>query len=120
MDAASGKDQGMETMPTITFIHPDGRREDLDIAEGMSIMQGATLHGISGIVAECGGSAMCATCHIYVAPGDMHRLPPMSSDEDALLDGTACERLENSRLSCQIEVTPLLDGVIVRLPEAQY
>ena len=106
-------------MPTITYIHASGKKEQLDLAVGMSVMQGATSHGIDGIVAECGGNAMCATCHVYVEPEYLDRLPPMSPDEDALLEGTASERRENSRLSCQIPVTVDIDGLVVRLPERQ-
>ena len=62
---------------------------------------------------------MCATCHVYVDESWLARLPAMADDEDALLDGTATERLPNSRLSCQIHVTPALDGLVVRLPERQ-
>ena len=70
-------------MPNITFVHPDGAREELEIAEGRSIMQGATTQGVEGIVAECGGNCMCATCHVYVEPTQLALLPPMSEDEDA-------------------------------------
>ena len=106
-------------MPNIVFVHPDGAREGLEIAEGTSVMQGATAQGIDGIVAECGGNCMCATCHVYVEPSQLALLPAMSKEEDALLDGTASERQPNSRLSCQISVTPALDGLLVNLPERQ-
>jgi 2Fe-2S ferredoxin len=106
-------------MPNVTYIHPDGRREDVEVVVGLSIMQGATQHGIDGIVAECGGNAMCATCHVYIDPEHIDRLPVVKADEDALLEGTASERRANSRLSCQIQVTPELDGLIVHLPESQ-
>ena len=106
-------------MPNVTDIHPDGRREDVEVVVGLSIMQGATQHGIDGIVAECGGNAMCATCHVYIDPEHIDRLPVVEADEYALLDGTASERRANSRLSCQIQVTPDLDGLIVHLPESQ-
>ena len=106
-------------MPKIAFIHPDGAREELDIDEGTSVMQGATAQGIEGIVAECGGNCMCATCHVYVEPSQLALLPAMSEDEDALLDGTASDREPNSRLSCQITVTEALDGLVVNLPERQ-
>ena len=106
-------------MPKITYVHFDGKRDALDIAAGSTVMQGATGHGIDGIVAECGGNAMCATCHVYVEPDQLDWLPEMSGDEDALLDGTASDRQPNSRLSCQILVTPKLDGLVVHLPERQ-
>jgi 2Fe-2S ferredoxin len=106
-------------MPKITYIHPDRAREELEIAEGTSVMQGATSNGIDGIVAECGGNCMCATCHVYVEPSQLALLPPMSEEEDALLDGTASDREPNSRLSCQIQMTEALDGLVVQLPERQ-
>ena len=106
-------------MPKITYVHPDGSRDELEVAEGASVMQAATTNGIDGIVAECGGNCMCATCHIYVEPAQLALLPPMSEEEDALLDGTASDREPNSRLSCQIAVTQALDGLVVTLPERQ-
>lgn len=107
-------------MPIITFIRPDGARRDLDVAEGASLMQGAVARGLDGIVAECGGSAMCATCHVYVDEAWAGRLPPVSEDEDALLDGAAAERRPTSRLSCQVVATADLDGLVVRLPDRQF
>jgi len=106
-------------MLNINFIHPDGRHERVDASEGESAMMAATLHGIAGIVAECGGNAMCATCHVYVEEDWLEHLPAMTDEEDALLDGTAAERLTNSRLSCQIRIAPDLDGLVLRLPERQ-
>ena len=106
-------------MPKITYVHPDGKQDTLEVAAGITVMQGATARGIDGIVAQCGGNAMCATCHVFVAPDQLHLLPEMSGDEDALLDGTATDRQPNSRLSCQILVTPKLDGLVVHLPERQ-
>ena len=106
-------------MPKITYVHPDGAREELEAAEGASVMQAATARGIKGIVAECGGNCMCATCHVYVEPSQLALLPAMSEEEDALLDGAAAERRPNSRLSCQITVTPALGGLVVNLPERQ-
>jgi ferredoxin, 2Fe-2S len=106
-------------MPTITFIHPDHRTERVEAETGNSAMRAAVLHGLDGIVAECGGSALCATCHVYVDDAWIGRLAAIGDDEDALLDGTACERRANSRLSCQIKITPELDGLVLRLPERQ-
>lgn len=106
-------------MPTITFIRLDGAQRELAVAEGTNLMQAATHHGLDGIVAECGGNAMCATCHVYVDEAWSERLPPLSDDEDALLDGAAAERRPTSRLSCQIIATTALDGLVVRLPDRQ-
>jgi 2Fe-2S ferredoxin len=106
-------------MPTITFIHPDHRTERVEAEIGNSAMRAAVLHGLDGIVAECGGSALCATCHVYVDENWIGRLAAVGDDEDALLDGTASERQANSRLSCQIKITPELDGLVLRLPGRQ-
>lgn len=106
-------------MPAITFIHPDGKSERVETADGESAMQAATRHGLDGILAECGGNAMCATCHVYIDESWLARLPGMADDEDALLDGTAAERRPTSRLSCQIKFTLELDGLVVKLPERQ-
>jgi 2Fe-2S ferredoxin len=106
-------------MPRITYIHPEGESDVLEVAVGTSVMQAAIGNGIDGIVAECGGSMMCATCHVYVDEAQLDRLPPMSSIENDMLDSTASERRPNSRLSCQLVVTPAFDGLIVRLPDSQ-
>jgi 2Fe-2S ferredoxin len=106
-------------MPTITFVHPNGQQERVDASDGESAMLAATRHGLDGIVAECGGNAMCATCHVYVDEPWLTRLPSLSDEEDALLDGAAAERLANSRLSCQLKFTSELDGLVLRLPERQ-
>jgi 2Fe-2S ferredoxin len=106
-------------MTTITFINPDGSERRIAVATGESAMQAATRHDIGGILAECGGNAMCATCHVYVDDAWSSRLPAMADDEDALLDGTTAERRPNSRLSCQIKPSADLDGLILRLPERQ-
>ena len=106
-------------MSAITFIHPDGRHERVDGRDGESAMLAATRHGVAGIVAECGGNAMCATCHVYVDESWLGRLPAVGDEEDALLDGAAAERLANSRLSCQIKLAPDLDGLVLHLPDRQ-
>jgi 2Fe-2S ferredoxin len=106
-------------MTTITFIHLDGRSESVDAEIGDSAMRAALTHGIDEIVAECGGNAVCATCHVHVDEAWLRKLEPMRADEDDLLDGTAAERLPNSRLSCQIKITAALDGLVLRLPERQ-
>ena len=106
-------------MTSITFIHPDGREQRIAADAGESAMQAATRHDVNGILAECGGNAMCATCHVYVDDVWLARLATMGDDEDALLDGTAAERRATSRLSCQIQLSADLDGLILRLPERQ-
>lgn len=106
-------------MPQIRFIHPDGTEEVVEGAGSDSVMRAAVSHSVDGIVAECGGSAMCATCHVYVEEAFLSELPPMSEVEDELLDGTASERRSNSRLSCQLKMAEVPDGLTVRLPDSQ-
>jgi 2Fe-2S ferredoxin len=105
-------------MPSIIFIHPDGSRQLIEASAGESAMQAATRHDISGILAECGGNAMCATCHVYVDEAWLARLPAMGGDEDAA-GWRAAERRTNSRLSCQIKLAADLDGLVLNLPDRQ-
>ena len=106
-------------MPEIIYIHTDGTPEAIDVPVGTSVMRGAILNGIDGIVAECGGEMMCATCHVYIEEDQLGRTPTQSDDEKAMLEFTASERRPNSRLSCQLVVTPELEGLVVYLPETQ-
>lgn len=106
-------------MPKITYVSADGADDTVDVPVGTSVMRGAVGAGLDGIVAECGGNAMCATCHVYVPDDYADRLPQVSTVEDELLESTASERLPSSRLSCQLPVTEQLDGMTVRLPETQ-
>ena len=106
-------------MGSFTFIAHDGSVRRLEVSDGTSLMHAAVANGITGIVAECGGSQMCATCHVYVAPEWLDKLAPMQATEDAMLDSAASERKENSRLSCQILMSSELDGLVVHLPERQ-
>ena len=107
-------------MPDITFILADGSEHGLEAPEGVSVMAAATGAGIPGIVAECGGSAMCATCHVYVDAAWLDQLPAPLANELEMLECTASERLPNSRLSCQIKLTAAMQGLVVRVPETQF
>ena len=106
-------------MASLTFVRPDGSQQVVETRAGVSVMQAAINEGIDGIVAECGGNAMCATCHVYVDPAWEAKVPAIKQDEEDMLDSTASERKPNSRLSCQISMTPELDGLVVHLPETQ-
>ena len=106
-------------MPRVSYIAQDGKKTTLDIAVGTSVMQAAVYNGVDGIVAECGGSCMCATCHVYVREDQLPLCPPMQADEDAMLEGTASPRKPNSRLSCQLVVSEQMEGLVVHLPETQ-
>ena len=85
-------------MPSITYVHPDGARDVIEVPLGTSVMRGAILNNVDGIVAECGGEMMCATCHVYVDEPYLDRTPPQSDDEKAMLEFTASERKPTSRL----------------------
>lgn len=106
-------------MPDITFIQADGTEHCLEAPAGISLMQVASGAGIAGILADCGGQARCATCHVYVDPAWADRLPAPRPIELAMLDCTAAERQPDSRLSCQVMITEDLQGLVVRLPEFQ-
>ena len=106
-------------MPSITFVTAAGVPQTVLAEPGMSLMQAAINGGVAGILAECGGQAMCATCHVFIEPGQGISVRPLSADEDALLDGAAVARRTTSRLSCQIPVTDDLNGLMVELPERQ-
>jgi 2Fe-2S ferredoxin len=106
-------------MPNIIFIKPDGASETINGRAGESLMAAARRGGIAEILAECGGNCMCATCHVFAADEILAALPPVSADEDALLDGTAADRQPNSRLSCQIKLTDAMEGFVFHLPATQ-
>ena len=106
-------------MPDITFISPDGRQHGFEAPSGVSVMQAAAGFGVPGLLAECGGSALCATCHVYVDEAWVDRLPAPDANEQDLLEGTASERRPTSRLSCQIRLTDAMQGLVLHLPERQ-
>jgi ferredoxin, 2Fe-2S len=106
-------------MPTLHIVRADGSRYELAAPAGSSVMQLLAGAGEPGIIAECGGSAMCATCHVYVDEAWVDRLPAALANEQEMLECTADERRPNSRLSCQIKVSDALDGMVVRLPNVQ-
>lgn len=91
-------------MPTIHFTDAEGTTREVEAIEGDSVMETAVRNGVPGIVAECGGSLSCATCHVFVREDQLATLPPAEEMEDEMLYGTAVDREENSRLSCQLRV----------------
>ncbi len=103
----------------VTYISQAGDTRQIAVPVGDSVMEGAIKNGIDGIVAECGGACMCATCHVYVDEPFLAKLNPMDETEAEMLNATASERRPNSRLSCQLKVTPALDGLVVHTPETQ-
>ena len=99
-------------MPKVFFTQPDGTVAVIEGQAGDSVMQTAVRNGVSGIVGQCGGSLSCATCHVFLATEELDRYPPVSEDEDEMLDCAATDREDNSRLSCQLK---LADGVDVHV-----
>ena len=105
-------------MAKVNFIDAGGACQAIDIDDGVSAMEGAVMGGIDGIDAECGGQLSCATCHVHVDAGWLARLAPPTGDENDLLE-FAVGRDERSRLSCQIIISPELDGLVLHVPETQ-
>lgn len=105
-------------MPRITIIEATGRRHDLDAPKGRTLMQVAMDASVPGIIAECGGCCSCATCHGFIDSPWFERIPPANVTENSMLEGLL-EVQPNSRLTCQVEITEDLDGMIVRLPSSQ-
>jgi len=106
-------------MAKITFITADGSQTEVAGKNGDSVMVTAVNNGIEGIIAECGGAASCATCHVIVAPEWYAKLPEPQSIEKDMLE-FAAERKDTSRLSCQIKVSDEIDGLVVTVPASQY
>ena len=106
-------------MPRVIYIHPNGERDEVDVPIGQSLMMAATAHDIQGIVGDCGGAMSCATCHVVVDEAFAALLPPCTEAENQMLDYTAALRQANSRLSCQIVMSEVLDGMAVRIADPQ-
>jgi 2Fe-2S ferredoxin len=106
-------------MPRVVFILQDGDSRTADVPVGTTVLTAALKNGVDGIIGECGGVCMCATCHIYVNEDFLEKLPPIKDTEEAVLEVTNAERLTNSRLSCQIKMTEELDGLTVQVPPSQ-
>lgn len=102
-------------MVQVTFIEADGTRREIDAKEGEPLMYAARDAGVEGIIAECGGAAMCATCHCYVLEAPDGALPAPKPDEADTVEFMAHEPQENSRLTCQITATPALAGAVFQV-----
>lgn len=105
-------------MAKITYIEHDGTKHEIEVADGLTVMEGAIRNMVPGIDADCGGACACATCHVYVDEAWTDKTGDKSGVEDSMLD-FANDVQPNSRLSCQIKVSAELDGLIVRMPEYQ-
>ena len=105
-------------MPKITYIEYNGKSHVVEVANGLSVMEGAVQNNISGIDADCGGSCACATCHIYINEKWFDKLPNKENAEEDMLD-MAFELNKFSRLGCQITITDELNGMVVKMPSKQ-
>jgi 2Fe-2S ferredoxin len=105
-------------MAKITYIENNRNSQTIEIANGLSVMEGAVQNDIPGIDADCGGGMACATCHVYVNEEWFDKIPKKEDGEEDMLD-MAFEPKKNSRLSCQIIVSDELDGLIVSTPSKQ-
>jgi 2Fe-2S ferredoxin len=106
-------------MPKVTFIEFNGTAHEVDARLGQSLMRAAVDNGVPGIDADCGGACACATCHVYVDPAWLARTGSRTEMEASML-GFAAATQDNSRLSCQIEMSEALAGIVLRLPEGQH
>lgn len=106
-------------MAKITYIEWNGTRHEVEVRPGMTVMEGARDNGIPGIEADCGGACACSTCHVYVAPEWVDRLPPKDPMEADMLDFAYHPDPERSRLTCQLKVSDAVDGLVVQMPEKQ-
>ena len=105
-------------MPKIKYIEHNGNQHEIDVANGLSVLEGAVQNDIPGIDADCGGGMSCATCHVYVDEEWLDKLPVKEDGEEDMLD-MAFEPKKNSRLSCQLIVSDTLDGLVVNIPSKQ-
>ncbi|MDZ4136588.1 MAG: 2Fe-2S iron-sulfur cluster-binding protein [Paracoccaceae bacterium] len=106
-------------MAKITYVEFGGKEHVVEVANGLTVMEGARDNGVPGIEADCGGACACSTCHVYVAAEWVAKLPKKDGMEADMLDFAWKPDPARSRLTCQIKVTSALDGLVVHLPEKQ-
>ncbi|WP_028222356.1 2Fe-2S iron-sulfur cluster-binding protein [Paraburkholderia oxyphila] len=105
-------------MPVVHFIQPNNSEQTVEVPAGTSAMLAAVQAAVPGIVAECGGAAMCGTCHVYVDEAFLDRLTPADPVEQEILEAMLTNCRHNSRLSCQISISQAVDGLVLHLPPA--
>ena len=106
-------------MTRINFITAEGESLQFEAQDGMSVMEVAVAHNVPGIDADCGGACACATCHVYIDPAWVDRLPPKTDIEIKMLE-FATSVLSQSRLSCRLSIKPAMDGLLMTVPASQY
>ncbi len=105
-------------MPKVIFVDHEGNKREIEAKPGTTIMEAAVQNLVPGIDADCGGACACATCHVYVDEAWFGKLKERDDMEDSMLDFAEDVR-DTSRLSCQIQMTDELDGIVVTTPEVQ-
>lgn len=103
-------------MAKLIVVTREGEEREIDGEPGLSVMEVIRDAGIDEILALCGGCCSCATCHVHVDPAFADAIPPMSEDENDLLDSSS-DRDATSRLACQIQFKADLDGLKVTIAE---
>ncbi len=106
-------------MPRVTYVEQNGRRHDIELSDGTSVMQGAISNSVPGIDGDCGGECACGTCHVYVDDCWLDKLEAVGDAEASMLSFADAVQ-PNSRLACQIKMSSRLDGLVVALPEGQH
>ena len=106
-------------MTKIVYIEHSGKSHSINVQNGLTVMEGARDNNIPGIEADCGGACACSTCHVYVDPDWVGKIPEKEDMEEDMLDFAYSPDENLSRLTCQLQVTEEIDGLIVRMPEKQ-
>ncbi len=106
-------------MARITYIEHNGTEHVVEVANGLTVMEGARDNGIPGIEADCGGACACSTCHVYVLPDWVSKLPAIDPMEEDMLEFAYEPDPVRSRLTCQLKVTDGLNGLVVQMPVKQ-
>ena len=106
-------------MAKITYIEHNGTEHVVEVANGLTVMEGARDNNIPGIEADCGGACACSTCHVYVHADWVAKLPDKDAMEEDMLDFAYEPNPERSRLTCQLKVSDAVDGLVVQMPEKQ-
>ena len=106
-------------MAKITYIEYNGTEHVVEVANGLTVMEGARDNNLPGIEADCGGACACSTCHVYVDLAWVGKLPAKDDMEEDMLDFAYEPDTARSRLTCQLKVTDALDGLVVQMPEKQ-
>ncbi len=106
-------------MPLVNYVDHQGNAFEADVPVGGNAMQGAVDNMIDGILGECGGVCVCATCHVMVDDSWLEKTGSPTMDEGIMLEAVT-GREENSRLSCQITITEEMDGLVLHMPKSQY